>query len=550
MLAEADTAGNRVSGQQSVVRLFVDQSGAGGHPTRREWLAVAGIMVMSAVLGLWLFAGNPGDDAYITFRFARNLAEGDGLTWNPEEPGKRVEGYSNFLWTVALAGLYSLGVSLKTSSQAVGLLATELTVVLLWLWSRRFRPVRSDPVLQWVAPVLYAVSPLALMYAFYGLETNLFGMLVFAAIMSIMLSVASPKDRRLSALAGAVLAALALTRAEGIAYAGVLLLVAMAALYLNGAARSALCVLVSFALPYGVYFAWRYSYYGLPLPLTVYAKEGTYGFWRRGLEYLWRFPTQHSPWLLVLLPLWVAWFARRRQLVFKACVVAVLLLCGLVTVKVGHDYMPYGRYLMPILAVLYASVAAAMGLLVAERRWAGSSGTIIGCAAAIFAASWLSLLTGDWEYRRRPLELPLSLYSIAGPEPERFLEFSKWLGRAVPDGDLVAMRDCGFLPHYSDLTVIDIFGLCNTRVAMMKYRMRREHGPWTDHAVFADGVLSYEPAYLILTHEDWLDWSEPRLARNYTLMAAASVWGDKPTHYIYRRHDAPVFDVPDRFRAR
>jgi hypothetical protein len=45
------------------------------------------------------------DDAYISFRYARNMVEGNGLVFNV---GDRVEGYTNFLWTamsaVPLAG--------------------------------------------------------------------------------------------------------------------------------------------------------------------------------------------------------------------------------------------------------------------------------------------------------------------------------------------------------------------------------------------------------------------------------------------------------------
>ena len=40
------------------------------------------------------------DDAFISFRYARNLLEGHGLVFNP---GEYVEGYSNFLWTLELA---------------------------------------------------------------------------------------------------------------------------------------------------------------------------------------------------------------------------------------------------------------------------------------------------------------------------------------------------------------------------------------------------------------------------------------------------------------
>ena len=40
------------------------------------------------------------DDAFISFRYAANLAHGRGLVWNP---GERVEGYTNFLWEIGRA---------------------------------------------------------------------------------------------------------------------------------------------------------------------------------------------------------------------------------------------------------------------------------------------------------------------------------------------------------------------------------------------------------------------------------------------------------------
>src|SRR5207244_12236047 len=40
------------------------------------------------------------DDAYISYRYAQNLARGNGLVFNP---GERVEGYSNLLHVLLLA---------------------------------------------------------------------------------------------------------------------------------------------------------------------------------------------------------------------------------------------------------------------------------------------------------------------------------------------------------------------------------------------------------------------------------------------------------------
>src|SRR5215468_3827839 len=47
------------------------------------------------------------DDGYISFRYARNLAHGHGLVFNPGH--ERVEGYTNLLWVLILAAGNLLG---------------------------------------------------------------------------------------------------------------------------------------------------------------------------------------------------------------------------------------------------------------------------------------------------------------------------------------------------------------------------------------------------------------------------------------------------------
>ena len=60
------------------------------------WLPVVFIGRSAIIAGeryWWL-----GDDAMISMRYARNLANGLGLVWNSS--GEIVEGYSNILWTI------------------------------------------------------------------------------------------------------------------------------------------------------------------------------------------------------------------------------------------------------------------------------------------------------------------------------------------------------------------------------------------------------------------------------------------------------------------
>src|SRR5271169_4124060 len=65
-------------------------------------LAFAVLVAHTALLADWVI-----DDAGISFAYARNLANGSGLVSQPGvEP---VEGYSNPLWTLALASFFRAG---------------------------------------------------------------------------------------------------------------------------------------------------------------------------------------------------------------------------------------------------------------------------------------------------------------------------------------------------------------------------------------------------------------------------------------------------------
>ena len=70
---------------------------------RRYYAAIVAAAVLLPHAHLFDFVT---DDAFISFRYARNLALHGQLVFNL---GERVEGYTNFLWTVILA----LGIKLE-----------------------------------------------------------------------------------------------------------------------------------------------------------------------------------------------------------------------------------------------------------------------------------------------------------------------------------------------------------------------------------------------------------------------------------------------------
>ncbi len=87
------------------------------------WLALLGWLAAVS----WFLT----DDAFINFRYVRNLLEGHGLVFNP---GERVEGYSNFLWTLELAFIWrTLGIPPEAAAPWLSVAFTAGTIgALLW----------------------------------------------------------------------------------------------------------------------------------------------------------------------------------------------------------------------------------------------------------------------------------------------------------------------------------------------------------------------------------------------------------------------------------
>ena len=98
-------------------------------PWQRAANWVAGAAVVAAFARNVSFRRFIGDDAFISFRYARNWVEGNGLVWNA---GEAVEGYTNFLWVVVMAAGLGAGVAPEELSIVLGV-ASGLAVLALVL---------------------------------------------------------------------------------------------------------------------------------------------------------------------------------------------------------------------------------------------------------------------------------------------------------------------------------------------------------------------------------------------------------------------------------
>ena len=189
--------------------LWLDRAIRGRPGAGRAWHR--SLVVVAVLLGLGLASTRLWlcDDAFISFRYARNFADGRGLVFNP---GEWVEGYTNFLWTLGLGILGWLGADIPTAALFGNLLAFAAALVLTADIARRAGP---DPGGAPLATLAVAASSAFAIYASSGLETMPAIALVLGAV---RLSMAPGREL----WSGALMIAAALMRPDHLLFWGCL----------------------------------------------------------------------------------------------------------------------------------------------------------------------------------------------------------------------------------------------------------------------------------------------------------------------------------------
>lgn len=347
----------------------------------RSWLIVS-LLVMSA---LFWGAGRHAavvidgtrhhyldDDQMISMRYARNLAEGHGLVWNAG--GERVEGYTNFAWTMAMAGVHAAGAGDQRAALWVRAINWLLACAILLQTARLLGELGVGGGVAAGALLTLALSTDLLFWAINGFETTLLTALFLAALLSALDDAAR---QALSARTCVLAGLLPLVRTDAVDLAAA----TFAAALLLGARRRWRLIALA-AVPVVLHEAFRLTYYGDWLPNTYYLKvAGRSGLLLSSLGNLKGFAATYTVACGLALVAWLSPLERRHR------VVAALLLFGAVRLLlVGPDIFPGFRFLAPYLPVLLAAAAAGIHRLAAPGSLQAATLTALLLSATVFNA--------------------------------------------------------------------------------------------------------------------------------------------------------------------
>ena len=424
------------------------------------------------------------EDAYITFRYAGNIAQGDGFVYNL---GERVLGTTTPLQTLLLAGLGRI-----LGAHNIPLVAT----ILMPLFGAAAGVVAYSALVRLGLPragaaagaLLFYLHPLVTKTSLGGMETPL---VIFLMALSLRFL-----SRKQSVAAATAVAFLALCRIDGLIWGALIIGVALLSRH-----RRPLRQAAAFAAVIAPWLIFSTLYFGSLAPNTMLAK----GVVRPGREDLLFQPLHFGRlssfyvsgaglaigdplfplWLFLLgLGVYAVARAKRRELLLLPLfppVYAVLMYLGRAP--------KYEWYLAPMLFPSLFLGGAGVGRIIswvgapkADWRLRTAAAICIGVMIALAITNGAPNLPKRMRHTKLFQENEFGLRRAVG----------LWLRDNTPTDASVAMEAIGYQGYYSNRRIIDMAGLITPRVIEFKA------STGSNAVLFNRIVTELHPDYIVL----------------------------------------------------
>ncbi|MCL4459181.1 MAG: hypothetical protein M1136_10425 [Chloroflexi bacterium] len=428
-------------------------------------ITVVAILAIIAATVAVLVSGIAIDDSFVTYRYARNLAQGYGFVYNRGEP---VLSTTAPFYALLLALLSHVSDALPRIGYSLSLVSLFAAALLIYLICARF----ERPLAGAVAAILLIPTPLAL--AAIGLETWFYLTLILLGFYLYFTEHIN--------LASLALALAIVTRADALIPTAVILthyiLTKRSLPWPPIALGTALTV---------SFFAYLTLIFGSPVPLTLTAKMAQ-------LQVGW-------PDYVQGLAHWVQRYFQQSPLYALILLLAIL----------GLTSLPkQGGWLSLLLGWAVLHALAYQLLSVASYDWYY---TPLLPAAATLAGLGLdqAIRIGDASWPQLQRGLPITKTTLAGlfvlpliyvqfaslmalhnslPDPKAkiYREVGLWLRQNTPKEATIGVMEVGIMGYYAERRMIDFLGLLRPGTTAA---LKRNDIFWT--------IAHYEPDYLVLT---------------------------------------------------
>lgn len=503
-----------------------DEARSRGIDVPTWWVRLGLLLILIIFLHESVRPIEQADDAYITYRYSQNLADGNGFVFNV---GEYVEGYTNFLWGVIVAVGIRLGIDAPFAGQVLGVLSGLALLVVSYLYAASFmRP--QHRVWALCSPLLLLASNAFVHWTMSGLETPLFAALMVSALWAYRLG----KPWWVSWL----LIAASMTRPEGMLLAGMLLgwhwLTAVRERVAN---VRELWHVSGPALLYAAYLlahtVFRIYYYGAPLPNTFYAKVGGIPI-ERGLWYVYEALAEGGAIWLVISAV-AAIYVRPLRLPFAVTVVFLAYF-----IKVGGDVFAMGRYCLPLFPVWLAGSLALFSHVSISRMGRGIIAglllvSLMGCLYFVPPGSRDFSAVGDKAFPSLNKRRHAHVHADFGITEAGLKAWVEKMRQEHPGITTIATIGIGKLGYVAmDIRIVDMVGLVDAHIARSGKVVQAAQIMPGHQRTDSDYVLAQKPGivwvppigenrFLALPCIEDM-WSNPGLLQHYVWEPNLMVW--------------------------
>ena len=496
----------------------------------KDWLWV--LLPISLFLGfLAVFPCWILEDGYIMLRYARNIAYGFGVVYNPGDIP--VWGNTSMLTTLALAGLIRAGLAPEFASSVLGISTGITLIIVVFVIERRILELELVPSI--VSCCILAISQLVSL-ALMGFDAVMFTLmmtLVFGVSLWVVLRPSGNNSWLPLNVLAVVVTLLSLTRPEGALVSFSTLIIVMWLRRDLGRVAYALRIILPYIVVMAVFYSWTTLYFGHPLPNPFYVKTGDLLFYPSAVAVLGFFLLHYiAPVIFV-----VGWLWQVDRKAYRAFFILTLpaILYTLAYFAINQIQNIELRFQVPVLPILLIYFAQALAffkpqtILTTRIQIPEKKEKII----KIFVLALLIMsLVQPAIYRG--LTLPW------GEHPDAL-----YVGQALhgyrTSGYTMVVSEAGGIPFYADWHTIDAFGLNDPVIA---------------HQDLTDMYLSSLDPEIIMFNHPWYSNYTPEWAmstdswdvmcrtlylyaegNNYTLACIYRVWLQMDgVHYPYGHH--------------
>jgi arabinofuranosyltransferase len=474
----------------------------------------------------------PFEDAAMLMRYSQHLAGGHGIVWNIGEAP--VDGATDFLFMASAALLIKSGLTVGQAVRGIGFVSHLLTVLIVYWTNRR---VHDGNIFLSLFSALYLVVGTGLSYVAAYFGTPYFA-LAAASTWTLGLLLMKQQTPRFGLILAFALSGLVtgLIRPEGVILASLMLL----SIIVMRGWKNSISLIVTFGLVFlvlgGAYFAWRWNYFGYPLPNPFYKKGDAGLHWDSFYASLWNTLRLSLPFAIATL------LGFRSRETTKQTLTYLIPILGFASAFVLiSDEMNFGarfQYaLLPIVLMSWIPLLSGFSFSWLDQLSVKERGVYV----AAFAALAFSLIYYSWFQN---CSLTSFQQSCDRPyERDGRYEMARLLAEYRDKDYTIATTEAGLLPYYSGWNAIDTWGLNDQFIAH-------------NGAITMEYLDTYKPE-IIMFHDYYSPLvppklTEPNLAQRWFGMTIllktyaeengyvlAAVFGDSPydTHYYYVRTD-------------